>query len=522
MRSREEIIYPLTHIQKGLLFETLYNRESESFYIVQMAFEIKQKINISLFIKAFHIVMGRHAVLRSATHFNRENIGLSKLVIQSEVEIPTVFYDYSAADQKNQLKDFKSFLDQDLQSPIDLTQAPLMRLTFFKFHENHYAIVWTRHHILMGGASVELVIRELFIIYFSLLHGTSWALDQPHDYRKLSYDEQFPDAVKSKIFWKKAFAEYTNIGFIPNPPQENKNLIGVRQIANYLEGEDYQRLNSLVSNNQLTINSVLQAALSLVLSAYTGKENIIFGTVRSYPRDQVKNCVGLFINTLPIRMHVDPKEIVTEYLHKIREQNIFLRTYAYTSLSKIREWAELPVDFPLYQCILDYKPRSLNVILKREFPDLNGSVSLQLDTPYPLVFEIIDEGEFLQINLHYQASLFSNDYSVTILQYFKELLQQIVIHPEITLAQLPSVTRAEYGWLLRRNETDVNYPVDKTIHQLFEEQVRKTPSALALTYEAEKLSYQRLNERANQLAHYLIQHHAAKEMRVAICLRAIY
>jgi len=521
MQATQKSIFPLSNTQKGVLFEILRDQASRQFYIVQMLLSIKHKIDSILFTKAFNIAINRHSVLRSAICIDLKDINKSSLLVQAQASIPVAYYDYSAFGQADQVHAFDAFLDGDLKNPIDLSHAPLMRLTFFKFNDKNYSVVWTRHHILMDGASVELVIKEVFSIYCCLLENTKPKLSKLIDNEIIHDYEKYLITKSAKVFWQKIYHEYHDIGFVPVYSQIKKSLTSLHHVSANFSESKYKKLNAFILKHHLTVNTMLQAALGIVLSNYSGKSNVIFGSVLVYPKDVVKNCVGLFINTLPVRIDINYDEKIIEYLKRIRKRSTDLKKYINVPLGVVRKLAGVPLDVPLYQCVVDYKPHSINTMLGQEFADLKCSASFKLHIPYSLVFEVINERNFLRMNLHYDAGLFTHAFASAILIYFQEILCQLMNEHRHTqkISRLPTLIPTEDQLIRKWNATDVRYPLEKTVHQLFEERVKKTPSAAALYYRNQSINYKFLNERANQLAHYLLQYSTEKETRIAICLR---
>lgn len=511
-------IYSLSNIQKGLLFEVLCNEKSMPLYIVQMVLALKLRIDTKLFIKAFNIAINQHDILRSFIKVGKGDIDKSYLIVSHKASIPFLVFDLSSLSSDSKVIKFNDYLERDSKKPIDLSSAPLMRIAVFKFSEEDYRIVWTRHHILMGGASVELVIRECFNIYFSLTNKTVPSLSKPIDYTRIQCYEHNIDLLEAESYWKETYCEYDKIGFTPLSFQGSKDKTGKNCIFSLVDNKKYQQLDKFVREHALSVNTMLQASLGILLSSYSARSHVVFGTVRAYPKDIVKNCVGLFINTLPVRVAIDDRSTVLCYLKSLRQRNIDFKKYLNTPLGKIREWCGLPLDIPLYQCVIDYKPSSLDRTLNKEYKQLNCSIFSKLETPYPLVFEVINEEDALKINMHYAVKEFSTDYAVSILEYYKEILCTMISQPKLQIADLPSLRKYDYSLIRSWNETDVDYPLQSTIHTLFEERVKKNPNKTALCYRNRTLSYQFLNERANQLAYYLLRYKNSKEMRVVICL----
>jgi len=515
--THNEIIssYPLTELQKGMLFEIACNRYLTPIYIVQNIFELQDDLNIQFIIKAFHILLGRHEMLRSSIAQN--STGYIQ-VIYKLAEIPYEFYNYSNLSLEESLKKFDLFLENDARCEIDLSKPPLMRLTFFKFKDRDYRFVWTRHHILMDGTSVEILIDELFTIYHALLKNTEWILPERASYAKDMIKSE-PNDETIKNYWLDALKEYSDAALLPVLPSQYKNLKKIKYKYELVEESQYTQLVDFLNKHSLTVNTILQGALGVALSHYSDKDSIMIGTVRAYPKEKINNRIGLFVNTLPVCLEVNPSNKIIDYLQSIRQKNKSLKEYVTTPLNKIKEWCDLPLDSTLFQCVMDYKPRSLKTVLKKHFPMSACNALIKLDIPYPLMFEVINVDGSLQINFHYDAELIEDYYAASLLKHFKDILIAMSLQDIVYLSELSTLAESELTRITNWNKTESSYPTHKTIHLLFEEQVQKTPSAISVCYENEILTYQMLNHQANQLAHYLISQGVEFETRVAICLK---
>ena len=468
-------------------------------------------------------MLKRHEVLRSGIHFDVELQSFVQCIYR-EAEIPHVSLDYTKITvESEKLENFNAFLASDLNTPFDCEKPPLMRLAFFKFHNKKYRIVWTRHHILMGGASVKVVVSELFSVYKALLNKEEITLSNPVSYEEiLGYQEELnANKDNTEQFWKKYLKGFTDAVSLPALLKDDKELKKINSLYSELNKEEYNRLRKFVDENNLTINTVIEGSWGLVLSNYTGKKKIVFGSVRAYPEELLKNSVGLFINVLPVMLNVSSLYTVEKYLRRIYNNNKILKKYIRTPLAKIKEGLGLSPDVLLYQSIVDYKPYSLNAMVQSFFKNTDCSVCLNLNIPYPLSLEVIKEEEFLKVNLHYDASLFEEQYAHSILLYFKQVLNELVTCPaENILSDISTLPLQDFELINQWNASYVDYPKHKTIHGVFEKQVERTPLAHALVYKNYCLSYKELNERANQLAHYLIESGVTLETVVAVYLKS--
>jgi amino acid adenylation domain-containing protein len=509
------IILPLTDTQKGILFE-IERFGKRSYYINQELLVFKTNLNISLFEKALVYLVAKYEILRSSVVFKDS----PNLAIYESAEVPFKTYDYSHFDDDKKIAFFNAFLEEDFRKNMDISTPPLMRVTVFKFTKNEYRVVWNIHHLIVDGASTFRIIKDFFEIYSLLLKKQINLPEKTVPYYDGHDTIVVPDPEVSKKYWQKLLSGYETSSSLPctnknNVGQSKKNINTI-----FIKGDSYRRVIDFSKSHSLPINCLLQTSWAIVLSHYSNNEKVIFGSVRAYPRDIIKDNVGLFINTLPMCFSIDFSSTVNDFLNKVREQGKELRNYAVVPLSQIRVWGDLPFEAPIFQSILNYEPFSLNETLAEHFPEIPCEFSSKLDTPYPLILEVIDDGKSLKLDLYYETGLFEDRYMNYFLNHYQDILAQIISNPNEQLAELPVVDKETYNRVvLEWNDTITDYPLNETVHQIFEGEVKKTPNAPALVYEDKVLTYKALNDKANQLAYYLIQHKVAIEDPIVFLLK---
>ncbi|MEI6628852.1 MAG: AMP-binding protein, partial [Alphaproteobacteria bacterium] len=272
-----------------------------------------------------------------------------------------------------------------------------------------------------------------------------------------------------------------------------------------LSGEETKQLRKFAQDQQLTLNTVIQGAVGLVLKTYTQQSEVIIGVTvsgRTINLPGVEDMVGLFINTLPLRISPQPEETILAFLHRLQEQAQILNDYCYTPLAQIQSWAG--VNRSLFDVIFVFENYPVEEeTLSRQSDFMARGLKGIEKTEYPLTI-IIEPAKHLHISLSYQTEHFNEELIKRLSDHIKVLLKDILKKKEANSTLLSLLTTPEKQQILIEwNDTKVEYPQDKTVHQLFEEQVEKTPDNIAVVYEEQELTYQQLNQKANQLAHYL-------------------
>ena len=514
-------IYELSPTQQGILFHSLYSPES-GVYFVQLCFTLRGSLNVEWFQRAWQQVVARHTVLH--TSFYWENLDKPLQVVHQQVNLPFVQYDWrgmAAGEQRGRLE---AFLESDRKQSFDLSQAPLMRLTLIRVAEDSYQLVWSKHHLILDGWSTALVFKDVVEHYQALCQGQDLPLAPSRTYGDYIAWLQQQDLSKAEKFWRQAL----NGIQAPTPLISLKVDISLDQKEEYdeqqikLSAETTTALQSLARQHQLTLNTVVQGAWALLLSRYSGESDVVYGnTVSGRPVDLVgaESMVGLFINTLPVRVTIDAEQSLLTWLQQLQTQLVEMRQYEYSPLVEVQGWSEVPRGVPLFESLVVFENYPVDRAVLEGQTNLEIQINSSFDnTNYPLTV-IVLPGSELAIAISYDCRRFDRATIIRMLGHFQTLLQGMVTAPEISLKDLHLLTEAEkHQLLVEWNDTWAEYRQDKCIHQLFEEQVERTPDAVALVFEDQQLTYRELNQRANQLARHLKQLGVAPDVLVGICV----
>ncbi|MEO0869870.1 MAG: AMP-binding protein, partial [Cyanobacteria bacterium J06642_11] len=267
---------------------------------------------------------------------------------------------------------------------------------------------------------------------------------------------------------------------------------------------------------------LIHGAWAVLLSRYSGEEEIVYGNVVSgRPVDLAgaESMVGMFINTLPVRVKVDPEQPLVSWLKKLQVHLVEMRQYEHSPLVEVKKWSEVPQGVPLFESIIVFENYPVDRTIQEQETTLEvQNISAIERTNYPLTV-IVEPAPELVLKIAYKCGCFMANTISRMLGHFQVLLQNMIAAPEMPLKNLPLLTQSEEHQLLREwNNTQIEYLQDQCIHQLFEAQVEKTPDAVAVVFENQQLTYYQLNQRANQLAHHLQSLEVGPEVLVGICV----
>ncbi|BAY50145.1 amino acid adenylation domain protein (plasmid) [Scytonema sp. HK-05] len=519
-KNNIEDIYQLSPMQQGMLFHTLYAPDSGVYY-QQFTCTFKGKLDIEAFSAAWQQVVARHAVLRTAFIWERKDQPVQ--VVYRQVKLPIEIHSWIELSADKQQQQLQAFLESDQNRGFELSKAPLMRLTLIQMSDDVYQFVWSYHHILLDGWSLPLVFKEVLGCYEAKSLGQQLQLPPTRSYREYIAWLQKQNLAVAEQFWRQTLLGVTApTPLVVDTHHSNQVQQSYSEEILTLSTAATSALVMAARQHQLTLNTLVQAAWAILLSRYSSETDVVFGVTvsgRSPGITGVESIVGLFINTLPMRVTLSNEDTVLAILKQIHKQQVEISTYEYTSLVQIQQMTDVPRGLPLFESIVVFENYPVDEALQQNSQKLHISDVRAFErTNYPLTVVALP-GKQLSLRFVYDSQRFESASVTRMMGHFQTLLEGIVTNPNQRLADLPLLNVSERQQLLFEwNDTQTEYPQDKCIHQLFEEQVELTPDAVALVYHNEQLTYRELNTRANQLAHYLLKLGVGPEVLVGICV----
>ncbi|MEH2279374.1 MAG: amino acid adenylation domain-containing protein [Nostoc sp.] len=517
-----ESIYPLSPTQQGILFHTLYEPES-TIYFEQFQLTLHGNLDPGIFKQTWQLLVERHSALR--TLFVWKNRKQSVQVVRKAVNLPWSNLDWRMFPQQEQEIRLNSFLDSDRKQGFELDKAPLMRFALIRVADETYEFVWSFHHLLVDGWSWPIIVKELFALYESIQNGQQLYIASSRPYRDYINWLQQQDLTGAKAFWQKNLEGFT----VPTPliveraiGQSSHQQQNIEVRSQHLSAETTTTLKSFAQQHHLTLATLVQAAWGLLLSRYSGESDVVFGTTvsgRPPALSGVESMVGLFINTLPARVKITDTTDLLTWLRLLQQEYIEREQYSYTPLVDIQGVSKIPRTQLLFESLVVFENYPVNVTLQQ----LPGNLSIRElqdrgQTNYPLTLLAIP-GEEMTVKIYYDRDRFDAKIIDRMAGHFLTLLEGITVNPHRTPGELSLLTPAEQDLLLVQwNATSAAHPINRCIHQLFEEQVKKTPQALAVVYDNQQLTYEELNQQANKIARYLQRLGVKPDVPVGICV----
>ncbi|BEV02803.1 amino acid adenylation domain-containing protein [Chryseobacterium gambrini] len=494
-----EDIYELSPMQQGLYYHWLVDPKGAA-YFMQTSYRIKsENLDLSKVEKAFVKLLNRYTILRTSFDNRYGDIPLQIVYKQAKVD-----FKHLILESDLELDNIKQ---GDIACGFDLREPTQMRLLVVELPDNSYEFIWSHHHIIMDGWCLSILINEFSTILNSFQQGIEASLPETQSYS--SYIKWLEGVNKEEAitYWKnylKGINSPTLIPFEKNIKEE-KPYFATEKLS--IGQDELKEINHLCQQLGITLNTFIQGVWSYLLSSYNRSEDVIFGSVvsgRSAELAGVESMVGLFINTIPVRVSFSKDETPRSLLNKIHQDSINGIKYHFTSLVEVQSLSllgkELINNIVVFENYAKQGDNEQNSLIM----GLSGvNVNVFEQTNYDFTIVAIPDKSSLHIEFRYDSSVFDPSSILSLVSHFEQILHQFVSVSDIPLRELDYVGVEEKAVLASFGNTRTCYPVDKTIVDLFEEQVNRTPDLTALVYKEIKLTYRELNEESNKLAHYL-------------------
>ena len=514
-------LYPLSPMQAGMVFHTLY-APGGAMYLNQLRLDI-DGLDVVRFAAAWAAVTARHDILR--TGFVPHRDGWLQWVSRAAT-VPLQQHDWRCRDD---LEDALTVLAQtDLANGFDLARPPLQRLTLVRIDSHRYHLVWTHHHVLMDGWSVSQLLGEV------LRHYSGQSLPaQGGRYRDYIGWLQQRDTRAGENYWREQLAQVDQASRLAevfgrrveskhaHKPEQTPSKATYAARSFELDPAATAALAAFARQQRVTVNTLIQAAWTLLLQRYTGRETVVFGaTVAGRPAavPGVSQVLGLFINTLPVIARPQGGQRLGEWLRELQEQGVALQEHAYTPLYEIQRWAGSQ-GAGLFDSLLVFENYPVDAALQQAAPGglTLGRAQARDETNYPLSLGVT-QGKTLKLAYRFACDAFSESEVMQIGEQMLGLLDTFTGAADRTLAELPLLHPAQQQDLLALGRNRITPQQALDVHSLIAARAALQPDAIAVVAGEVELSYAALNIRANRLAHRLIRAGVGPEVRVGFAV----
>ncbi|WP_394842175.1 amino acid adenylation domain-containing protein [Pendulispora brunnea] len=519
-RRDVEDVYPLSPLQQGLLFHSLYEPGS-GVYVEQVTCRLEGALDPDAFRHAWEAVVEHHGVLR--TTFLWEGADEPLQIVGRAAAIDIGIEDWRDLGVDEHRPRIEARLEADRAKGFELGQGPLMRISLLRLEDDVHLVLWSHHHLVLDGWSAALVLRDAFSVYDALRSGRTVSLTTRTRYRDhiAWLHEHDPDAAKP--FWQRTLEGFHAATPLPLERVQAADIpTGQGVEALTLSGSATERLQRFVQQQRLTLNTVAQGAWAFVLGRTARVDDVLFGiTVAGRPATLpgVEGMVGLFINTLPLRVAVPASTTVADWLRDLLTRTTELGAYEHTPLARARAWSPLPSGQALFESLLVFENYPADPRAYQGLPGLAvRDVEFTEQTNYPLTLTVIP-GPELRLRLSYDLRRFDQEGASRLLGLVEAALRQLSSRPEARVGALSLLGELhDRRTVAKRNATERPYPSDRLVHELFEANALAKPDDVALIFDERSLRYRELNERANQVAHALRRCGVGPDVLVAIAM----
>jgi len=519
--AEETLIAPLTEAQKEIWYATQMEDNASCAYNESCSIHIRGALNLVAIEKAIQNVVDRHDSLRATFHPNGEYQQFSPALT---IDIPLV--DLSSLDDNERETQVVALVAIEERQPFDLVNGPLLRAGIVKLEENYHLLILTIHHIVCDGWSFNVLLNELSTLYSSKCRNVSSRLATPARFSQYAYraatQQQTPEMAETQTYWLEQFSDSVPVLELPTdrPRPHTRTYNGALETAT-IDERLYEDLKRLSARKSCTTFTVLLAAYTVLLQRLTGQEDLVVGVpAAGQALVGSHDLVGHCVNMLPLRIRINSPHSFTEHLASVKRLVLDAydhQNYTFGSLVRKLNLRRDPSRVPLVAATFNID----RAIGKLDFLGLEVDVvtNAKRAISFDLKFNLTEEDSKFKLECYYNSDLFNAQTIQRWLRHFHTLLEAIVADQEHVVATLPLLAQAELNQLLMDwNDTRADYAQDRCFHELFEAQVERTPKATAVVFEHQRLTYQELNRRSNQLAHYLRRQGVGPESVVGICI----
>ncbi|HEY7183757.1 MAG TPA: amino acid adenylation domain-containing protein, partial [Blastocatellia bacterium] len=524
-RENIEAICRLSPLQEGLLFHSLYAPGSGT-YVNQHLIEFQGELDFDAFQSSWRRLIERHQALRASFHWQESDRPLQ--VIAKDAALTVERIDLRSLPPGVRQRHIEEYLRTDRRRDFHLSEAPLMRLALIRFAEDIYQLYWCNHHLILDGWSASILAQELLAVYAALSRSLPPNLPPPPSFRDYVAWLQKRDLDRAEQFWRETLGDFIE------PRPLSVNLTALPRTADFTESERYaslehrltetatRSLERFARQNGITLGTVVQAAWAVLLSRYTDSSEVVFGVTSSgrgadIPR--IDAMVGLLINTLPVRVAVEPQATVIQLLRAVQDYNLRMREFEYSPLTQVQAWSGAPPGMPLFDTLLVFENYPVDETVIRGGGGLRIRQTRVMEaTNYPLALTV-GPGVSMSIQAIYDRACFEAEAVTQLLGHFAQLLQEMTVQSDHLVGDLRMLMEDEERRLITMTPHMVSTAVAKRcLHEMFEAQASETPGAPAVRFEGRELTYAELNHRANQLARQLRRFGVKPDTRVAILM----
>ena len=445
-------IYALTPMQEGILFQSLYDPESLS-YFEQFNFHISGELDIPVFEETWNELMKRHDILR--TIFVYKNVPQPLQIVLKNRKIDFMFEDIAALSKDEQDFHCQNYQDKDKLNPFDLSKDVLMRLAVFKLNDTSFYTTWTLHHILLDGWSCGILYEEMIHIYKSLIQGTKIELSPAVPFSNYIRWLKKQDSKAAKDYWKNYLIDYQKLTTIPRITTEQRKDFIDKNYEFELNESITLALEETASKNHVTINAVIQTVWAILLNKYNAINDVVFGaTVSGRPAEinGIEQMVGLFINAIPVRIKMDATQQFKELLKIVHNEAAESSNYHYYSLADILNQTDLKQNLFDHVLVFENYPDPEMSGKDQNNPFIIDSFDVFDHTHFDLTIIIAPEKNKIKFSLTYNQTVYDPLIIENIASHLKTITQAVIKDNEMSIYSIDLLSQDDRQFYLQKRD----------------------------------------------------------------------
>jgi thioesterase domain-containing protein len=452
-----EDIYPLTPLQQGFLWHWLARTDAE-LGVEQVGLVLRGPLRMDVYARTWQQIVDRHPVLRTA--FAWEDLDEALQIVYQRATLTVEEHDWRQKPLDERERLLEELGASERNRGFDIADPPLMRIAVVRLDDDTYDVTWTFHHLILDGWSALRAISEAHVLYNANCGEPTPELPPAPSFRDYFVWLQAQDRTEEQSFWQATLAGFSGSRALQIEGVERQPASGAGDARSHiweLSSSVTDSLRALARRHAVTLGSVIQAAWALVLSRYTGQDDIVFGTVVSGRPDDlpgITDMMGMFINNLPVRIRVDDRASLSTWLKAVHAHLIEARHYEHTPPAKIQEWANIPPRVALYDTLAIVQNNPVDPALALP---LHGGVRItegrgRVRTAYPLTLSVSYAGRVVGGIFIYEPRRFDDAAVERLSGHFKRLLEAMAAAPDADLDDLRMLSEEERQDLRARGE----------------------------------------------------------------------
>jgi len=510
--------YPLTPMQAGMLFQSVFEPDS-GVYFEQVWGELRGALVPEAFRAAWQGLLDRHPGLRA--RFVWREVPEPRQIAEPRVELPWREIDWTGSDAPTDLAaGWEALLAADRARGFAFEQAPLMRVTIVRVGGDHWRWLWSHHHLLLDGWSLPLVFQDVLGDYEHRIGATATPPPPGLPYRAYVNWVLAQDLGAAERYWRARLAGFEGAPELRLPAPPSSSVLPGGEVELRAGAAESATWRAWARAHGLTLNTLFQGAWALLLQRYGVGDDVVFGvTVSGRPAELpgAAEIIGLFINTLPLRVNIVAEQEVASWLRALQLAQAEMRAYEHSPLASVQGWSEAPRGRPLFESILVFEnyPGDEAVRALRTSLQLEG-LRTREQTNYPLTAAVLP-GDAITLKLNFDARRFAASAVRRMLAHWRQIVTALAAPAPVRIGDVTLLSAGEVAQVRAWSEAPVDFGADATVVGLIAAWAGKSPDAPALLGPDRAIGYAELEQRATRLAARLRRSGVRRGSCVAVC-----